>query len=293
MKQEYHSADNYLDSILATDPENVHTLYMKIAVMQSKLADYESYCLDGEQTIQYAQKVLALFDSKSDWQNDTTVLFYKGTIYGIMSLIKAKNGDFIPSVKYARISYDILEKLTNSGHYIPDGLYGTGLFDYYIGDNLRWVPGLGKRASAGLKKLYRASSSPSPFSYSSTISLLWILIEREKFAEADSLSSKLLNIYPDNTVLLQIKSRAVFGLSDYDTAISLSRKLIELSRKKSVINWTDVLSGYQLIAASSLKLNKKTDAIKAAQEGLSFKIPADTLKIDWVRKHREYLLNVK
>jgi tetratricopeptide (TPR) repeat protein len=293
MNQDYHSAHQYLDSILKNDPLNIDALYMNVALQQSIIADYESYILDGQRCIQSAQNVLSIIDNKAGSRSDTMCLFYKGNIYGIMSLIKAKNGDFIPSVKYARMSYEFLEKLSDNGHYIPDALYGTGLFDYYIGDNLKWVPGLGKKADLGLQKLYKAMASSSPFSYSAKISLLWILIEGQEYRKADSISSLVLHDFSENTVLIQIKSRAAFGLGNYREAISLSKKLIGISEKRDVINWTDILSGYQLIAASSIKLQKNEDAIKAANKALSYKIPADTMKIDWVQKHREYLLNIK
>lgn len=296
MKQDYVSALQVCNSNIESDPSNIDAVYLKLAVLQAQVADYETYAIDGLNCISAAESTLSLVEKKlattSSDDEKTKLMFYKGNIYGVLSIVKAKRGNFLPGIKVARASYDAFKRIEKHSSEIPDILYGLGLFDYYLGDNLKWIPGLGKRAIKGLEFLFISSGSDSPFRYAAKNSLLWILIERGEFKAADSIASEVLESFPGNTLFLQIKSRAVFGAAEYEKAIMLGEKLIDLSFKRNPVNWSDVLSGYQLITASYLKLGDKKKAEDTAVKGLSFKISSDTLKVEWVQKHRDYLASI-
>jgi tetratricopeptide (TPR) repeat protein len=295
MKQNYDSADQYLDSILKKSPDDIDALYLKLIVLQSKLADYESYVIDSHKSISLAESFLSkaekyLTSATGDELHKVT--FFKGNIYGFLSLVRIKSGSAISGLKEANISNDILKNLIKQTDAFPDAFLGTGMFDYYLGYNLKWIPGLEKRASTGLANLYKATNTDSPFRYGAQSTLLWILIERGEFKKADSIAQNVLKEYPQNSLFLQIRSRAVFGAKDYEKAVSLSKSLIAFSKNRKQINYTDILSGYQLIVSSCLKQGLKNDALIFAEEGLSLTIPSYALKLEWIKKHREYLLNV-
>lgn len=297
MNQEYGEAFKYCDLKMSLDPLDVDARYLKLVTLQSQLADYESYALDGPGCISMAESLLILIDNRMSLAQsgiETQKLdLYKGNIFGVLGIVKAKRGSILLSIKDARMSYDYFKKVKKETSAFPDALYGLGLFDYYLGDNLKWIPGLGKRARSGLDQLYAASNSDSPFRFGAKNSLLWILMERGEFYAADSIASEVLQKYPQNTLFLQVKSRAVYGAKQYQQAIELAEELIRLSLKRKTINWCDVLSGYQLICLCWLKLGNQKNAQEIAAKALSFTIPADTLKIEWVQKHRSYLMSVK
>lgn len=297
MKQEYDSAFKICNLKIKADSMDIDSRYLKLVTMQSQLADYESYSLEGPRCISMAESLITFLDetiSDSNSNEDKEKAdFLKGNIYGILSIIKAKRGSILSCIRDARLSYDHFKRLKKSPYFLPDVLYGLGLFDYYIGDNLKWIPGIGKRARSGLDMLYTASKSDSPFRYGAINSLAWILIERGNFGEADSIASEVLQKYPGNTLFLQVKSRAAFGTKQYRHAIELAKQLISFSLKRDVINWSDVLSGYQLIASCYIKLGNKKKAQEIASEGLSYQISDDTLRIEWVQKHRNFLMSIK
>lgn len=297
MKQDYQSAYHFCDSSIAKKPMDIDARYLKVVTMQSQLADYESYVLDGVNCISLAESTLVYVNNKLETKvsgdEKMKLIFYKGNILGVLSIIKAKKGIILPSIKDAYESYDMFKNVKKATSVFPDVLYGLGLFDYYIGDNLKWIPGLGKKAQKGLDLLYTAANSESPFHYAAKNSLLWILIERGEYATADSIASEVLKIYPQNTLFMQIKSRAALGSKQYKKAIDLGEDLIGISLNRKPVNWSDVLSGYQLISACWIKLDNKQKAKESACKGLSHKISTDTLKIEWVQKHREYLLSIQ
>jgi len=297
MKQEYDSAYKICDQRIKADSMDIDSRYLKLVTLQSQLADYESYSLEGLRCISMAESLITFLESATAIRNSPDdkekTDFLKGNIYGILSIIKAKRGSILSSIRDARLSYGHFKRLEKSQSFFPDVLYGLGLFDYYIGDNLKWIPGVGKRARSGLDMLYAASKSNSPFRYGAKNSLVWVLLERGDFKEADSIASEVLQEYPGNTLFLQVKSRAAFGTRQYQRAIELAEQLISLSLKRDVINWSDVLSGYQLIASCHIKLGNKKKAQEIASEGLSYELCDDTLRIEWVQKHRNYLMSLK
>lgn len=297
MKQEYDSAYKICNLRIMADSMDTDSRYLKLVTLQSQLADYESYSLDGLRCISMAESLITFLDNtmsiRSSPEDKEKTDFFKGNIYGVLGIIKAKRGSILSSIRDARLSYEYFKKLKKSPSFSPDVFYGLGLFDYYIGDNLKWIPGVGKRARSGLDMLYAASRSDSPFRYGAKNSLVWVLMEREDFGEADSIASEVLEKYPGNTLFLQVRSRAAFGTKQYQRAIELAEQLISISLKRKVINWSDVLSGYQLIASCHIKMGNKKKAQEIASEGLAYELSDDTLQIEWVQKHRNSLMTIK
>jgi len=296
MRQRYGDAYRVCDSVLAVVPDDVTFRYMKLAVLQSQMSDYESYALDGDACVAMAESVLVRVEKRLTLDpppDEKSMLMYvKATVLGTAGMTKTKNGSILAGIRYARASYSLYRNLLEHATLFPDVLYGIGLFDYYLGDNLRWIPGLGLQARRGIGYLYEAADSDSPFRYAAKISLLWILLEQKKFTEADSIATGVLANYPEHSVFLQIQLQAVFGVGNYQRAIVLGKELAERSLKRQPVNWCDVLSGYYFMAASWLRLDDKQKAHTIAEKALSYQIPADTLRIDWVRKHRERLVAI-
>ena len=296
MRQDYESAYKYCHNRLAENPFDIDAQYLRLITLQSQIADYESYVLDGLRCITMAESTLISIDKLTaevpPGGQTLKLNYYRGSVLGILGILKAKRGSLMSGVKDAWKSYEILKTINDS---VPttEALYGIGLFDYYIGDNLKWLPGVGKRALNGLDLLSKVSNSDSPFRYGAKNSLLWILLERGEYALVDSICSEVLREYPESSVFLQIKGRAALGARNYEKAINSGKELIDVSLKRETINWTDVMSGYQLICACWKKLGKREKARETAKEGLSYKISSDTLRIEWVQKHRDYLMSIR
>jgi hypothetical protein len=201
------------DSVLALTPDDVDFHYVRLAVLQSQMSDYESYALDGQKCVSMAESVLVRVERKlaGNPPDDQKVRLnlIKASTLGGLGMTRAKMGGMLTGIRDAKISYDLFRRLQSHTALFPDVYYGIGLFDYYVGDNLRWIPGLGLQARRGIEYLYKASDSDSPFRYAAKISLLWILIEQDRFAAADSISACVLREYPEHSVFLQIRSRAV------------------------------------------------------------------------------------
>ncbi len=266
LDQRYSSAIEYLTDILATDPDNINALYMRLNAIQAELLDYESYEIYGYKYIKAADSALAIIESKVDMDREDgniQYLFYIGNIYGSKALILAKQGDWFKGLKYVRRSFNLLTKVRELDETIYAANLGIGLINYYIGDNLKWLPFMENRALKGISDIEKAVIyDTSSFRYAATNSLLWILVERGEFAKADSIVSSVLEEFPDNTIFLRIKARIELLTYNYENALKLAKKLVALSRNRKPPNWSDIMSGYQIVVAALDAMERDKKCLK-------------------------------
>lgn len=292
LEQKYDSARTYLSRELLADPDNLDALYMFLNTYQIELLDYESYILDGDRFVHSADSVLNVIENKTDINNKNgyiRFLIYSGYIYGAKGLVLAKQGDWIHGVKYSRTSVKFLEKSQTIDGTIEAAWYGIGLYNYYIGQNFSWLPFMKSRCQQGLWEIERAARDNSPFSYAAKHSLSWILVDRGDLTRADSLVSSVLSQYPENTIFLRIKARIAFLKQENPKALDLANRLIALSEKRNPVNWSDLLSGYQIVVASLSNMGKKKECLAAADKVLHLEIPVSARKISFVQKHLRYI----
>ncbi len=64
MLQRYNDAYRMCDSVLALTPDDVDFHYVRLAVLQSQMSDYESYALDGQKCVSMAESVLVRVERK-------------------------------------------------------------------------------------------------------------------------------------------------------------------------------------------------------------------------------------
>lgn len=296
MNQQYEHARRYLTDILNTEPDNIDALYMCLNTVNAELVDYESYVLDGYKFVKSADSVLAIIEKtmqSSEGEDYIRYLFFTGNIYGAKGLVLVKVGDWIKGIKNARISYKRLLKARELDTTLYSADYGIGLFDYYVGQNLRWIPFMGYKARKGIAEIEKAANTSSPFSYAAKNSLSWILLEREDFVRADSIVSSVLAEYPNNTIFLRIKARIALLNKDYINAVVLGRKLVTLSQRRNPVNWSDLIDAYQIIVASLDAMGKNQDCLQAINKALNLEVPVSAKKISYVRKHLNYIHNMK
>jgi hypothetical protein len=296
LQQKYESARSYLVQEIAASSENVDALYMALNIEQMKLIDYESYILDGSQFLNSADSLLIVIENRwntGDKKGYVRYLFYCGNIYGAKALVMAKLSDWIRAVKFARLSEKTLRKTQAIDGSIEAAWYGIGLYDYYIGQNLSWIPFMKDKCRQGINEIDRAAKICTPFSYAAKNSLAWILVDRGEYDRADSLVSTVLLEYPENTVFLRIKARIALLKKNNAVAVDLGNKLVELSGKRNPVNWSDLLSGYQIVVAALGDLHKNKECLEVVGKALALEVPISAQTISYVVKHLRYIAEKK
>lgn len=292
LNQQYAKAYERVENVLESDPDNIDALFMRLNAIQIEIMDYESYVLDGEKFVRTLDSTLTFFEKfihPADVDDQVKYLFYTGTIYGMRSLILAKLGEWIPAVKNARTSVKLIKEARDLDTTLYEAFYGIGLYDYYVGVNLKWIPFMKGRARKGIRKIKKVVHSTSPLSYMARNSLSWIYIEKEEYSKADALVSPVLAKYPDNTIYLRIRARLALLLDNHEDAIIHGRRLIQLSYARNPVNWSDLVDAYQIIVASLDAMGKHEECLRIINEALDLKVPVSAKKIEYVQKHLNFI----
>lgn len=291
MLQDYDKALEYTDSIILNNKENADAHYMRLNIMQSIMLDYESYPNDTT-FIDEANSYLKVINKlKKNCSKDdcTKQMLFEGNVVGAIALVQTKQEKWLDGFKNARKSVGILAKTFKRDTTYYEACLATGVYDYYVGKTFKWVPFVGMRENKGIRQIETAASRNSIFRFAAIHSLLWILIEQKEYNKADSLVTGLMQKYPNNTILLRIKTRNEFLRKNYDTAMVLAKRLVNISSKRLPLNWSDMFSGYEVIIKILDERGETAKCHQVVTEALSYKVPKSALKIVYVRDNLAYI----
>jgi tetratricopeptide (TPR) repeat protein len=296
VNQAYTRAANCLDRILRVDPCNAEAVYLQLAIEQTRILDYESYTIDADYFLEQANtsigKLSGLLPNQHG-RDSLLCLFYIGNIQGGISVIQAKVGNWPTAVKSGASSIGAFKRVIRAmPEYYPAYL-GLGIFNYYISQNLKWLPFFTDRRKEGLEQIRIATGAEAPYSYSAKNSLCWVLLERNEYHTADSIASLVLAELPANTIFIRLKARIAYWQHDYPEAMAWAKKLVVLSEKRIPVNWSDLLSGYQILVGGSDAAGKKSECLAYCRKALARPVPDPYTKISYVKKHLRYITDVQ
>jgi tetratricopeptide (TPR) repeat protein len=296
MAQDYHQAERFVNMVLAKQPERKEALYLKCVIKQTQMLDYESYSIYGENFIKFADTVFRELSYRLPYEkgkDSLQCMFYIGGTLGGIGIIQAKIGNWPFGVRNAMASVSFFKQIIKIDPEFKAAYLGIGIFNYYLSDNFKWLPFFGDKREVAIQQIRLATMAPFPFNFAACNSLCWILISRGLIKTADSVATQVLIKYPDNTTFLRIKVRTVLGDNHWEEAINLARKLIDLSKKRSPENWSDMLSGYQALLMSFDKLGRKKECLDTSAKVLALDIPGQFKKIQYVKKHLKYAAEIR
>ena len=297
VKQDYGAAREIVCRHLQTAPEDNYALYLRMAIEQTEILDYESYNLRGERFLSAADSVRKVLEgrlSKLSGQDSTLCLFYIANMYGGMSLIKAKCGSWFSALKSSLKSVGMLKEVAQRDSAMYAALLGTGVFHYYLSKNFGWLPFIDADSEEkGIREVEKATCAPSPYGFAAKNSLCWILIDKKQFGLADSVALSVLKETPGNTMFLRIRCLIALWSGHYDQALMLAQKLSEVSLIRDPVNWSDYVMSYYVLTGSYDGLGKVKEAIGAANHILGVKIPPEFRTIPPIKKNIKRILALK
>jgi tetratricopeptide (TPR) repeat protein len=297
VRQRYAEAARGINAALKDNPDDMDALYTVVALEQTRVLDYESYGKDGARFISLADSVLKVLDGRQAalrGGDSLRCLFYRASVVGGAGLVLAKRGAWLEGAKNAMASLGMYRQLKKAdpGHLGAD--LGLGVYDYYFGTTLKWIPFVsGGSVERGLAAAERALRAPFPFDHAAKSSYCWMLIDRGQYKKADSLASSVLRGIPGNTIFLRIRALIALWSGSYGDALLLGGKLKELSEARAPVNWSDLITSYYIITSAYENSGQRAEAEKAAEKGLSLRMPAECGNMPNVREHIKYLNGVK
>jgi tetratricopeptide (TPR) repeat protein len=296
VNQNYVTSENLLRKIIQAQPDNMEALYLLLAVEQTKILDYESYSIESDTFNTRALATLAVFNKAlpgKKGRDNLNCLFYIGSTLGGISIIQAKVGNWPSAVRSGLNSLGYFKRVIKNDPFYFSAYLGIGFFNYYISQNLKWLPFFGDRRKDGLEQIRLATKSDFPYSLVARNSLCWILVENNEYRAADSIATDVLKELPDNTIFIRLKARIALWKHEWPDANFWSKKLIALSEKRNPVNWSDLLSGYQIQIASLDSFGKKKECLELCRKVLSWKVPEPYSRIPYVKKHLKTIADVR
>jgi hypothetical protein len=296
VNQNYITSECLLKRIIGTQPENMEALYLLLAVEQTRVLDYESYSIEADTFNARALATLNVFNKAlpgTKGRDNLNCLFYIGSTLGGISIMQAKVGNWPSAIHSGLSSLGYFKRVIKVDPYYFPAYLGIGFFNYYISQNLKWLPFFGDRRKDGVEQIRLATKSDFPYSLVARNSLCWILIENNEYHAADSVASGVLRELPDNTIFIRLKARIALWKNEWPAAIFWSKKLIELSEKRTPVNWSDLLSGYQILIASFDNCGKKKECLQMCSKIMSWKVPEPYSRIPYVKKHLKSIADIR
>jgi len=297
VRQKYAEATREIAAVLRNNPDDIDALYTLAAIEQTRILDYESYSIDGTRFISLADSLLTALDRRLAalrGKDSLRCLFYKANVFGGISLMHAKRGDWMDGAKTAMTASGIYKqvKKIDPGHLGAE--LGLGIYDYYFGTSLKWIPFAGSGSmERGLASMERALHAPFPFDHAAKSSYCWMLIDRKQYKKSDSLAHSVLKEIPTGTIFLRIRALIALWTGCYEDALFLGGKLKTLSEKRAPVNWSDVSTSYYVITSAHEKLGHKAEAQKAAEKGLSIAMPQEVRNFPNVKEHIKLFKRIK
>ena len=296
INQQYRETEKILSAHIRLKPLDLRARYLLFAAEQTRILDYESYSIENRKFQQMADELRTLLEERLKvlrGADSTTCLFYCANVYGGISVMHAKSGDWFDGVKNAVTSVSLLKqvKKRDSTFYAAD--LGLGIFNYYLSTSLRWLPFVEAKEEEGLDAIERALGADFPYNYAAKNSLCWILIERQNFRKADSIAQSVLKEFPKNTIFLRIKALVALWTGSYREALHYGHRLVDLTDKRSPVNWSDLVAGYTILVQGNYETGNWKQSGAAAQLILNKKMPSAYREIPHIKKNLKYIAGIR
>ena len=289
VRQEYDSARSVVDAVLKQAPEDNYALYLKIAIEQTEILDYESYLVRNAAFIALADSVMTVLENRLPalrGKDSVACLFYVGNIHGGISVLQAKVGAWFPALNSALTSVNMLKEVARVDSSLNAALLGIGVFNYYLSKSFKWLPLINADSEKeGVRMIEKAAAAAFPYNYAAKNSLCWILIERKKYGRADSIARTVLCTNPNNTIFLRIRTLIALWSGNDSAAVKLGERLGNIALVRKPVNWSDLVAAHYVVAAGYDALGRGTEALAAADEVAGKKIPAQFKQIPHIKKN--------
>jgi tetratricopeptide (TPR) repeat protein len=287
-RQEYDSAGAMLAMQPAGSLLDNDLLYLRAAVEQALLLDYESYLIDGDRFDRFADSTRKILSGRLPHLQGADSLhcvYYLAGIEGGMAVVQGKTGSWVSALKNAASSASRLKTVMRQDSAISGALLGIGIYHYYLGKDFGWLPFIKSGSEdTGYEEVERASRLPFPSDFPAKNSLCWILIDRKRYESADSIAQTGLIEVPRSTFFLQIRSLCLYREERYSAAIEFGEKLAAISAARKPVNWSDLVLASYVLAASYDALGKGREAKDAGAYICSAAMPAAYRRMPHIKR---------
>ena len=285
LKQEYPEARAFLKK--ARLPK-VDSLFGSVLIENAEMIDYESYAVKGRSFLILCDSAKAAIQKEPEFKRPTLQHYYLGTIEGAAAVTRGKRNDFAGALTSSNVSKKYFDLTVTA-----DSTCGPAQFSIALRELTSKV-GLGKsKLSSTAARMKTFATDESPLTESLQPSLFWVYIDTKQYPEAEALARNFLKNNSGNTIMLRGLVKVLTLQEKFAESEQEGKKLMTISQQRTPQNWSDYYSGGVAVVTAMIKLGRQKEASHAATRLLALKHDTNTLKLEWVRKHRKKLAELK
>lgn len=290
LEQKYEDAERI---ITRTPLSTEDSLFLEVITQQAKIVDYESYNIYGKEFLHLCETARVEFQQVEEYKRPLLTTYYLGTMEGAAALTRGKRGDLMGALTGSNISKRNLDIIIKKDSSFAPGYFGIGMRRYYSASVLNKV-GMGKKKLASsIKQMEISAKEETALGYSVLPSLFWIYMDHEMYEKAESISNRFLKRYPENTLMLRGLGKLYLKQKKYDSAMSIGHRLMKISQKRTPENWSDYYSGAVTVVSSLYSTGELIPAADEITRLLALEHDKKIMKLEWVKKHRKHLKQLK
>ncbi len=227
--EQFKRAEEEVRYIIKKYPDHPAGYFFMAVVLDSWAAVYQSnkkadefyrYC---DLAIEKGENILAR-NSKDEWAK-----FFIAGADGYKGTFEARYEKWITAFRYGWKGVSVFLEMEKDSSSIVDINYGIGSYDYWRSALIKVLWFMSKvddKRQKAIDRLYYSHEKGIFTRTTSSVALLDILINENRFAEALKIAEKMLLKYPTSIIFNWGKARALFGLKRYEESMEAFRAVL-------------------------------------------------------------------
>ncbi|MFH1893060.1 MAG: hypothetical protein ABIK83_10330 [Candidatus Zixiibacteriota bacterium] len=228
-RDDYAQADSIADDLKSIYPDHPIGFVMQAAMKQSEMLDMEHFDFEDEfyKLLQFSEeKSEAIIDSVP---HDAWAWYCLGLALGSRAVYDARKGSWWSATRRGIKAKRAFTKCIKSDSTFYDAYVGLGSYHYWRTVKTRsvnWLPFIQDDREEGLRELNLAINKSLFSADFARNALMWILMDKEEYAEAESLAVQMQRKYPEGRKFLWGMAMARSKLGNYIGAEAVYTELI-------------------------------------------------------------------
>jgi tetratricopeptide (TPR) repeat protein len=235
-REDYQRADSLAISLQNRYPYCPIGYVMHAAMLHSRMLDDEHFEYESQfnELIDLTvSKAEAIIDSESA---DAWTYYCLGLAHGSKAVFDARKGSKWSALKRGMKSKSAFSKSIELDSTFYDSYVGLGSYHYWRTVKtklINWLPLVQDDREEGIRELQLAINQSLFSSDFATNALIWVYIDAERFAAAESLAVSMQSEYPEGRKFLWAIAAASLPLGDTSGAEAAYFELLKKTREKT------------------------------------------------------------
>lgn len=203
--------------------------------------------------------------------------YFLALTQGYIAYYDAIRGSWLQAVSTGLSSISLFDDILKEDSSFHDAYIAIGTYKYWKSaktEFLNWLPFIDDEKNLGIKYLSFAVKNSSYNYHLAVNSLIWIYIDRERYADAIELAEQALNKYPSSRIFRWGLARAYENINP-QKAIDEYFKVLNSYPDILKSNKVNEVTLKHIIAQQYNKIGKKSEAKRLCEEILSIKNYSD------------------